>query len=533
MVRKKIKGKIKKAVEELQKEGIFPKVEIPDTEVEKPENESYGDYSTNIAMRISKLVKKNPLEVASNLLSKLDSGISKIYERVDIVKPGFINFFVSDDYLKSQLLDILKKKSSFFKLNLGKEKKIQVEFISANPTGPLTLGNGRGGFCGDVLANVLARVGYKVEREYYINDTGEQIKKLGHSVIGDAQAVYKGEYIDSLRKRVKGRDPDDVGEKAARIILEEMIKPTVKKMGIRFDVWFSEKELHKNKEIDKSLDALRRKNLVYKKDGALWFKTKQFGDDKDRVLIRENGKNTYLASDVAYLINKVKRGFKKIIYFWGADHYGYIGRMKAAAEALGYGKERIEIIIMQMVRLIKDGKEFKMAKRKGLYVTMDDLLKDINLDVARFFFLVRKPESHLNFNLDLAKEQSERNPVYYIQYAYARICSILKKVGIKGGKQNIKKEDLKLLTHPVEIKLIKQLVSFPEIVEDTANDFQVQRIPKYAVDIATTFHQFYTNCKVLSEKDNVKKARLSLIKATKIVLEEAFYLMGISAPEKM
>ncbi|KKT17178.1 MAG: Arginine-tRNA ligase [Parcubacteria group bacterium GW2011_GWB1_43_6] len=463
-----------------------------------PEGEGFGDYTTNIALQ---------LEVAG---------------------PGFINFFLAKGYLQKQVGIILKEKESFGELKIGRGQKVNVEFISANPTGPLTLGNGRGGFCGDVLTNVLNAAGYQAKREYYINDTGEQIKKLGHSVIGDAEAVYQGRYIEELKKKIKGNNPEKIGQSAAKIILQEMIKPTIKKMKIKFDVWFSEKTLYQKKEVDRILDVLKKKKLSYGKEGALWFKSTQFGDDKDRVLIKAGGEETYLASDIAYLKNKFVRGFQKLIFFWGADHYGYVARILAAAEALGYKKEQIDIIVMQLVRLIRDGKEVRMSKRTGTYVTLDELIDEVGLDVARCFFLTRSADTHLNFDLALAKTQSEKNPVYYIQYAHARICSILRKVKMSKARPRTD-----LLEHPAELKLIRQLMRLPEIVEDTSQDFQIQRLPQYAVDLATVFHQFYRDCHVISEDKNLSQARLSLVLAAKIVLKNTLSLMGISAPEKM
>lgn len=533
MIREKIESLIKKAIKELQKEKIFPEFKIFEVEVKLSERESYGDYTTNVAMRIAKKVKKNPLEIANLLISKLDSQILKLFERIEVVKPGFINFFISKKYLQNEIKNVLKEKESYGQLKIGKKKKVQVEFISANPTGPLTLGNGRGGFCGDVLANVLSKAGYKVEREYYINDRGEQIKKLGHSVIGDSQAAYKGKYIKELRKKIKGKNPESVGKKAAKLILKEIIKPWVKDMEIKFDVWFSENSLYKNKEVDKVLKYLKKKKLTYEKDGALWFQSTKFGDDKDRVLIKENGEKTYLASDIAYLKNKFNRGFKKIYYFWGADHYGYIRRMKAATQALGFKKEQIEIIIMQLVAVMWAGKKQRMAKRKGIYWGIDELIKELGLDVVRFFFLTKSPGSHLVFDLDLAKERSEKNPVYYVQYAYARACSILRK--LKGKERGASIKKLSRLIHPNEQKLIKQIIRLPEIIKDTAEDYQVQRIPQYSIDLAVSFHQFYNEkeCKVLTEDKDLRKERVALIKAVKITFKNTFELMGISAPEKM
>ncbi len=517
---------------------------LKDIYLEKPENPEHGDYSTNIALKL----KKNPQEIVKKLKSPL-------LEKIEAAGPGFINFFLSKDYLQKQVGEILQRGEKFGQLKVGKSQKVNVEFISANPTGPITLGNGRGGFWGDCLSNVLEKAGFKVSREYYINDRGAQIIKLGHSILGNEQAVYKGEYVDELRKRLKptlSDTADEIGAKAAKIILEDMIKPAVKKMGIKFDSWVSERKLHEKKETSKALDFLRKKNLVYEEEGALWFKSSQFGDDKDRVLIKENGQATYLLSDIAYLKDKFARGFKKLFFFWGADHYGYIGRVKAVAEALGAKKEDIVILILQLVRLIAKGKEIRMSKRSGIYVTIEELIDDVGLDVARFLFLARSLETHLNFDLDLAREQSEKNPVYYVQYAHARICSILKKIKNQNSKAEPRASEArremntkysatikiisqisKLLNHPSELSLIKQLIRFPEIVEDTAKDCQVQRIPQYAVDLAKFFHQFYRDCQVISADKKLTKARMSLISAAKVVLGNTLNLLGISASEKM
>ena len=393
----------------------------------------------------------------------------------------------------------------------------------------MTLGNGRGGFGGDVLSKVLAKAGYKVSKEYYVNDTGNQIKALGHSVLGDSEAVYKGEYIEKLKKEVSGKSVEDVGEKAGKIILEKMIKPSVKKMGIKFDKWFSEKTLYKNKEVDKAIAQLSKKEFTFENEGALWFKSTQLGDDKDRVLVRADGVKTYFASDVAYLKNKFERGFKKLIIFLGADHYGYVARLKAATEALGYRKEDIDAIVLQLVKLFENGKEVRMSKRTGLYVTIDELIDEVGLDVARFFFLQRSLNTHFNFDMDLAKEKSDKNPVFKIQYAYARINSIFKKTKIK----NPAVKNLALLKDQSEMELIKNLIKFPEIIEAVAKDYQVQSLPNYAIELSESFHKFYENCKVISEDKKLTEARLCLILATKIVLKNTLELMGINAPEKM
>ncbi len=525
-MKSEIKKIIEKAVKNLAKEAL-------DFSVEVPGDENHGDYSTNIALVLAKKLEKNPKEIAEIIIEKI--GKNKLFKKVEVAGPGFINFFIAEDYFRKQLTAVLKEKEKFGSLKTGKGQKVNIEFVSANPTGPLTLGNGRGGFGGDVLANVLEKSGYKVTREYYINDTGAQIKKLGHSVIGDAEAVYKGGYILNLKGKIVGHrkspdlDPEKIGEAAAKIILNKMIKPSLKKMGIKFDVWFSEKDLYKKGEVDKAIAELSKKGFTYESEGAVWFKSKDIGDDKDRVLIRADGIKTYFASDIAYLKNKFKRGFEGLIMFLGADHYGYVPRLKAAAYAFGFEKDNINDIVMQLVRLFEKGKEVRMAKRTGIYVTIDELIDEVGLDVARFFFLMISPNTHMNFNLDLAKEKSEKNPVFKVQYAYARICSILRKF----GKIKAQTPDFKLLKEPSEMELIKQLIKLPEVIEDISKDYQLQRLPQYAMDLADSFHKFYESCKVISEDKNLTNARLALVLSTKVVLKNTLDLMGILSPEKM
>jgi arginyl-tRNA synthetase len=508
--------------------GSLPAPNIEIKRIKKSSREEWGDYSAEVYYIKDGTAFLSP---SVNMYEQLVSSIreskdfKKNFKNVEFAKPVFVNFFVSEEYLKEKLKGILRKEKKFGDLKVGRDKKINVEFISANPTGPLTLGNARGGFCGDVLANVLEKAGYEVFREYYVNDIGGQVEKALKLSLEGKEGGYQGPHIDELKK--KGiRDPQE----AARIILEKWIKPTIKKMGIRFDRYFFESELDEERKEVK--DYLEKKKLSFEKEEALWFKSTQFGDDKDRVLIKTDGKQTYILSDIAYLKNKLfKRRFDKLIYFLGAEHHGYVTRLKGGAEALGYQKEQVKPIIFQLVRLLEKGKEVRMSKRKGVYITIDDLLEEINVDVARYFFLVRSSGSHLLFNLDLAKEQSEKNPVYYIQYAHARICSILKK--IKNPKSGVK--NLELLKHPSELNLIKYLIRFPEIIEDTADDsdYQIQRIPRYAHDLAEAFHQFYRNCRVITEDKKLQEARLTLVLATQIVLKNTLDLMGISTPQKM
>jgi arginyl-tRNA synthetase len=531
MIRQEVKELIKKSVKELQKEKklVF---KIPEPIIESPRVDEHGDYSSNIALVLSSSFKEKPIKIAKLIKEKIEKIESSrtILGKIEIREPGFVNFFISSDKIKLSLKNALKEGDGFGKLE-KKRRKVQVEFISANPTGPLTLGNGRGGFCGDVISNVLEKAGLEVEREYYVNDAGEQIKKLGDSVLGKEDAAYKGEYINEVRKKINSGNPEEAGLEASKIILEDIIKPDVESMGIKFDRWFSEKSLHEEGKIGKALEYLEKKNLTYQKDGALWFKSSLFGDDKDRVLVKKGGEKTYFASDIAYMKDKFERNFDLLIYLWGADHYGYIERMKSACSALGYNKDQIRIIIMQLVRLIKEGKAMRMSKRKGDYVTLKELVDEVGLDVARFFFLQRASNTHLNFDLSLAKEKTEKNPVFYIQYAYARACSILKKSGIK--EKDLKVNSLKELSDSSELNLSKKILRFPEIIEDTAFDYQVQRIPGYAMELTSSFHHFYHECRVISDSEKVSRARHLLVIAFKKTLKNTFDLMGISSPEEM
>ncbi len=428
MIRDEIFSLIKKSIKILQKEEIFPKFDIPEVKIEYPQEKAHGDYSTNVAMVVSKKIKKNPIEIAKTLASRLQVLGSGLFEKVEVKKPGFINFFLSKEHLQKELSEILKRGEKFGQLKIGKNKKVQVEFISANPTGSLTVGNSRGGPFGDVLGNVLKKAGFKMEKAYYINDYGMQILALGHSVLKDAQAKYKGDYIDYLHKKIKEKDPYKVGEKAAKIIVEEMIKRTTDKMGIKYDEWISETSLHQAGAVDKVLEFLKKKELIYQKEDALWFKSSKFGDERDRVVVKKDGWKTYLAGDIALHQYKFeKKKFNKVINIWGADHAGDVAGLQAGVQALGH-KGKLDVILLQFVTLFEKKEKLKMSKRAGLYVTMDELLDKVGFDVARFFFLQKSADTHLNFDLSLAKEQSEKNPVYYIQYAHARICSILRKV---------------------------------------------------------------------------------------------------------
>jgi len=529
---------IKNAVLSLQKEGNLGDFEIPKIEIDYPKEEKFGDYSSNIAMILGKKIGKNPMETADQIAKLLNGQIVNDIglEKAEVAAPGYINFYLSQKYLQDKVAEINRAENNFGNSEIGRGIKINNEFISANPTGPLTVGNGRGGFYGDSLSRILRKAGYEVANEYYVNDAGEQVMKLGHSVLKDDEAVYAGEYIDALNEKYKGiSDAQEVGEKAAEDILQNIIQKTVKeKMQINFDNWVSEKKIQSDKYVDRVIDLLKEKKLTYESEGALWLKTTEFGDDKDRVLIKSNGQKSYFANDCGYILNKLERNFKVLIIGLGADHHGYVSRLKSAAKALGFSGD-FSIIVSQLVRVVKDGKEVRMSKRAGNVVYIDDLLSEVGHDVARFFFLLYSPDTHMNFDLGLAKEHSEKNPVFYVQYAYARICSILRKaqemgVRLPSGESNF----LELLTHEKELSLIKEVNKFPELVEEIAESYAVHKLPQHVIRLADKFHSFYNACQVI-EEDNLEMtlARLDLIKSVKIVLEQTLDLIGVEAPEKM
>jgi arginyl-tRNA synthetase len=520
-----IRAEIKKNILEVLK--LLGYEENIPIKIVRPQKSSFGDYSVSVAMELGKSNGDNPMKIAEKIKEKIKG---KYFDKIEVVHPGFINFYISPKYFFKEIKEAFEKKDNFGQFS-KKKKKVQVEFISANPTGPLTVGNGRGGPFGDVLANVFKKYGYEVKKAYYINDHGKQILSLGHSVLKDEEAKYTGEYIDKLNKKIKGKDPYKVGKEAAKIILNEIIKKTVKKLNINFDEWFSENTLYEKKEVDKVLEFLREAGLTYEQEGAEWFMSTALGDERDRVIVKSDGEKTYLLGDIAYHRNKFEKGkFDKVINIWGADHYGDVPGLIAGVEAMGH-MNKLEIILLQFVTVTKEGKTLRMSKRLGTAIAMDDLLDEISADVIRFFFLQKSADTHLSFNLDLAKEQSEKNPVFYVQYAYARISSILKNANKMSRINKIK--NVELLNNKKEIELMKQILRFPEIIEETANDYEVHRIPQYAIDLANAFHKFYTECHVLTVDKELREARLGLVSLSKTVLKNTLKLMGISAPEKM
>jgi arginyl-tRNA synthetase len=508
--------------------------------VEYPKDEKFGDYATNIALVLAKKVGKSPMEVAVIFKEELDleaCEASPFMAKIEVVAPGYINFHLSKKYLQDKIEEINEKKESFGDSKIGKGVKVNNEFISANPTGPLTVGNGRGGFCGDSISRVLRKNGFEVVSEYYINDAGGQIMKLGHSVLKDEEAAYSGEYIDALNKKYGAMDDvQEIGRLAAKEVLDDIIKKIVEdEMKIHFDEWMSEQKLKDDKYDERAIKILQEKGFTYESEGAIWIKTTAFGDDKDRVLIKSDGKNAYIAGDCGYMLNKMERGFGRLIMGLGADHHGYVSRLRAAAKALGFDGD-FRFIISQLVRITKDGKEARMSKRAGNVVEISELIEKVGHDVTRFFFLMYSPDTHMNFDLGLAEEKSQKNPVFYVQYAHARICSILRKAEETRNKmQDMNNgEYLDLLVHEKELSLIKELNRFPELVEEIGKTYEVHKLPYYAIKLADKFHSFYNACKVIDEENlGLTKARIRLITAVRIVLGETLNLIGVEAPEKM
>ena len=540
-----MKNQIKQLIQQAIKSAFGIDFAIEKIKVDYPP-EGMGDFSTNVALLLAKEVGKSPMEVAEELESHIaptpppQRGTSPrageeemLFEKIEVAKPGFLNLYLAEKYLQNTIAEINKEKNNFGSSEIGKGKKIHLDFVSANPTGPVHIGNARGGPLGDVLANVFEKTGYKPYREYYVNDAGNQVEILGHSILGDNEAQYNGEYIEEIRNKIEESDPKKAGEKGVEIILDEIIKPSMEKFGIKFDNYFSERELQESGKVDEAIKLLKEKNLIYEKEGAIWFKSTEFGDDKDRVLIKSDGQKTYFGSDVAYHKDKLDRGSEKLIDIWGADHHGDVTRVKGAMEALGQ-KDKLDIILTQFVRVVKDGQEMKMSKRAGTYVSVDDLIDEVGCDATRFFFLMHSADTHMTFDLDLAKEKSEKNPVYYVQYAHARIASILRKAESLPKAQLSEFPKVELSVHAKERSLIFELLKFPDLIEEISENFEIHHLAKYAIDLADKFHSFYNDCKVIDEENlGQTAARLELVKAVKIVLAEALRLMGITAPSRM
>ncbi|PFG04295.1 arginine--tRNA ligase [Bacillus sp. es.034] len=550
-VQENLKAEIKAAV---LKAGLATEDQIPDVILEIPKEKSHGDYSTNMAMQLARVAKKAPRMIADDIVANFDQSKASI-EKMEIAGPGFINFYMNNEYLTDLIPLILDQDQEYGQSDAGNGERVNVEFVSANPTGDLHLGHARGAAVGDSLCNVLEKAGYKVTREYYINDAGNQIHNLAISVearyfqaLGQDKAMpedgYHGADIIGIGKKLA----EEFGSKYAEVSDEERnkffreyglkiemakLQKDLEMFRVPFNVWYSETSLYENGKIDAALKTLRDNGHVYEEDGATWFRSTELGDDKNRVLIKNDGTYTYLTPDISYHKDKFERGHDVLINIWGADHHGYIPRMKAAIEALGFDRDKLEVEVIQLVHLYKDGEKMKMSKRTGKAVTLRELVEEVGLDAVRYFFAMRSADTHMDFDLDLAVSQSNENPVYYAQYAHARICSILRQAE-EQGLASEDKIDLKLIGTEKEVDLLKKLGEFPQMIADAAEKRTPHRVANYINDLASAFHSFYNANKVLDEENReLTTARLALVKVVRVTLQNALALIGVAAPEKM
>ncbi|WP_339161039.1 arginine--tRNA ligase [Siminovitchia sp. FSL W7-1587] len=536
------------------KAGLAAREQLPEVILETPKDKSHGDYSTNMAMQLARVAKKAPRQIAEEIKDHFD-GTKASIKKIDIAGPGFINFYMDNSYLTDLVPAILEQGEQYGRSNAGKGEKIQVEFVSANPTGDLHLGHARGAAVGDSLCNILDMAGYDVSREYYINDAGNQVHNLALSVearyfqaLGIDKAMpedgYHGQDVIEIGKELAERYGDEFVHKSEEERIGffrkygldfelKKLKDVLEQFRVTFDVWYSETSLYESGKIKDTLKLLEEKGHLYTKDGATWFRSTDFGDDKDRVLIKKDGTYTYITPDIAYHLDKLNRGFDKLINIWGADHHGYIPRMKAAIEALGFDPGRLEVEIIQLVHLYRNGERVKMSKRSGKSVTMSDLIEEVGLDAVRYFFAMRSADTHMDFDLDLAVAESNDNPVFYAQYAHARICSILRSAEEKG--LSIEGDiDFSNLKSEKAVELLKKLGEFPQEVAEAAAKRIPHRITNYIFDLASAFHSYYNAEKVLNEdKPEETKARLALVKAVQITMKNSLTLVGVAAPEKM
>ncbi|MCK5163514.1 MAG: arginine--tRNA ligase [Desulfobacula sp.] len=551
-IRKIVLNAAQKAFEK----GILPSDKVPEMEIEEPRHQSHGDFSTNFAMVSASIQKMAPRKIAQSLVPLIETG--SLIEKVEIAGPGFINFFLSNKAWHPVVDQILEQDKIYGASDIGKNEKVQVEFVSANPTGPLHVGHGRGAAVGDSVANILSFAGFDVQKEYYINDSGRQIRTLGTSVwlrllqktgkeIKFLDDCYKGAYIKELAEEILEKEGDELIQKdedeailvcatfAAKKILEG-IKEDLSSFGVKFDQWFSEQSLYDTGRVQKAIDDFKSKDLIYEEDGAFWFRTQDFGDEKNRVVVRNNGLTTYFASDIAYHMEKYERGFQKVIDVWGADHHGYIKRIDASVVASGRKSEQFEVILVQLVNLLRGGKPFQMSKRAGDFVTLKDIIDEVGKDAARFMFLSRSYDSGLDFDLELAKQKNSDNPVYYVQYVHARITGILLKAKQESIIQDLdfnKGEYLDFLNTFEEINLLKILNAFKENVEKSAETLHPHVIFTYLMSLASAFHSYYNKHKVITDEKELTLARLSLVLGVKKVIRNGLKLLGVTAPERM
>lgn len=514
-----------------------------------PKKLTFGDLSSNLPLVIAKELKKKPMDIGEEILEAFNSKLPNYISKVTVTQPGFLNFEIKKSYFQNQIKTIMEQSKSFGRGHSGLDKRANVEFVSANPTGPLTIGHGRNAVLGDTVSNILEWQGYDVTREYYFNDAGRQMRILGESVEARYNEIlgkkfsfpedgYQGEYIKEIAQIVLNESKNkpnlekEIFKKTAEKEIFKDIKKSLNKLGIHFNIFTNEKTFYENGDIERLLEELRSKNLIYEKDNATWFKTSALGKEQDRVFIKSTGEPTYRVPDTAYHKNKVEREFDLIIDIFGADHADTYPDVLLALEALNQRTDHIKVLLYQFVTLLKEGEKVKMSTRKANYITLDYLVKEVGLDVVRYFFIMRSMNTHLDFDLDLAKDQSEKNPVFYLQYAYARICNIIKR-GESSETTFNEKFNPAVLSDPEELYLLKYLIRFPDFMNLAYENLEPQNIANYLQELSSRFHKFYSHCRVLSEDSEISKARMALVKSVKIVLENGLNVLGISCPERM
>ncbi|MDP6164241.1 MAG: arginine--tRNA ligase [Candidatus Thioglobus sp.] len=582
-MKEQLQDLLNKCIQDLINKGLISEMPLK-VRLDHTKDKSHGDFATNVALLLAKQAKTSPLELAKIIVNQL--GEAKFIKKTEIAGPGFINFFLSDESSTSIVNEIIELGEMYGKSEIGKGQSILLEYVSANPTGPLHVGHGRGAAYGATVSNLLRNIGYKVDNEYYVNDAGRQMDILTVSIFLRYLALcgetvrfpdngYQGQYIndiavgifdksgDSFKKStdivfknickdgLEGGDKeshiDELIAKAKdllggnfqsifRVGIESIlsgIKDDLADFGVHFEKWFSEQSLIDSGLSKSCITRLKDSGHIYKKDGALWFETSSYGDEKDRVVVRDNGNHTYFASDIAYHLEKLDRGYNKIINVWGADHHGYIPRVKASIEALDHNPDKLEVLLVQFANLYRGGHKVQMSTRSGSFVTLEDLRKEVGNDAARFFYILRKSEQHMDFDLDLAKSRTNENPVFYIQYAHARICSVFRQVNEKGVKLNLAEADLSLLTEEIEKNILRELSRYKSVIESSAVQYEPHQLAYYLRDLATQFHSYYNACTFILEDQDLTQARLSLIQAAKQILINGLSILGVGSPESM
>jgi arginyl-tRNA synthetase len=548
-----IKTIIHEALEKAQQAGDLELSTFPDIVVENPKDEKMGDFSTNVAMTMAKSERKNPKVIAECVARHLKNSDLNL---VEVAGPGFINLKMSNQFYLERMKNAVKQGEDFGQCDAGQGTKVMIEFVSANPTGPLHVGHGRGAAVGDALARILRKAGYDLSTEYYVNDVGNQMNFLGRStwlryreLLGETIEFpddhYKGEYIKDIAREVIEQSGDEYLNKPEeeclpffrRFSKDNILKGIEKDLSefrVTFDNWFSEESLYEDNSVENAIAWLKDKGHIYEKDGAVWLKSSAFDDDKDRVIVKQSGEKTYFCSDIAYHQNKINRGFKKLVNLMGADHHGYVPRMEAVLEAMGYDKKIFKILLIQFVSLLRAGEKVSMSTRSGEFETLSDVVNEVGVDAARYYFLMRSSDTHLDFDLELAKTETPENPVFYIQYAHARICSIFRTAEESGIVWDRSADiDLSPLTEDEEYSIIRTVLAFPEMVEKSARAMEVHRISHYLLDLVSRFHGYYSRHRVITDDKALTLARLYLLDALRITIHNGFELMGISSPEKM